>query len=53
VTEVYSDWREVSGIRLPHKILIEQSGKKYAEIKVTAYRLNTGASPEDLSKKPQ
>jgi len=53
VTEIYSDWREVSGIRLPFKVLIEQGGKKYAEAKVGAYRLNTGASPEDLSKKPQ
>ena len=53
VTEIYSDWREVSGVQLPYKILIEQAGKKYAEMKISGYRLNTGASPEDLARKPQ
>jgi zinc protease len=52
VTENYSDWREVEGIRLPFQILIDQAGKKYAEIKVSSYKVNTGAKPGDLAKKP-
>ena len=52
VTETYSDWREVSGLRLPHRILIEQGGKRYAEITVSGYKVNTGAKAEDLAKKP-
>ncbi len=52
VTEIYANWKEVDGVRLPHQILIEQAGKKYAEMKVGSYKLNTGVKPEDLAKKP-
>jgi zinc protease len=53
VVETFSDWREVSGIQLPFKTAIEQGGKKYADMTVLAYRLNTGVNPEELAKKPQ
>jgi len=47
-----SDWREVNGIRLPHKFVIEQGGKKFAEATVSEWKLNGGLTPEELSKKP-
>jgi zinc protease len=52
VTESYSDWRAVGGVQLPHQIVIDQGGKKYADVKVGAYKLNAGLKPEDLAKKP-
>jgi predicted Zn-dependent peptidase len=47
-----SDWKEVDGIRLPHKVVIEQGGQKFADATVTGWSLNTGLSAEELSKKP-
>ena len=48
----FGDWREVNGIRLPHKLVIEQGGQKFAETTVTAWTLNSGLTAEELSKKP-
>ena len=47
-----SEWKEVSGIRLPHKVVIEQGGQKFAEANVTGWTLNGGLSVGELSKKP-
>ena len=52
VTEAYSDWREVNGIRLPFSATIEQSGRKFADVKVTSVDFNTGLKAEDLARKP-
>jgi zinc protease len=53
VKETYSDWREVDGIKLPFKALIEQNGKKSGEAAISEIKLNTGLKAEDLSKKPE
>jgi zinc protease len=47
-----SDWREVGGIRLPYKVIVEQGGKKFAEATVSEWKLNGGLTGEELSKKP-
>jgi hypothetical protein len=52
VVETFSDWREVNGLKLPFKIGIEQAGQKFADVSVSAWKLNTGLRVEDLSKKP-
>ena len=52
VTEIYSDWRETGGIRMPFKGAAEQNGNKVADGNVSEYRFNTGATAADLSKKP-
>jgi zinc protease len=52
VEEQYSDWREVDGLKLPFKSVIQQGGKQFGEIITTDLKLNTGLKPEDLSKKP-
>ena len=52
VVETYSDWRDVNGIRLPFQVIIEQGGKKFAEVTVTDWKINTGIKAEDLSKRP-
>jgi hypothetical protein len=50
--ETFSDWRDVDGIKLPYKTLMEQAGKKYAELTVSEYKLNSGIKADELSKKP-
>ncbi|MGH9658568.1 MAG: M16 family metallopeptidase, partial [Bryobacteraceae bacterium] len=52
VQETWSEWREVGGIRLPHKITVFQGGKKYADVEVKEARVNTGATGAQLSKRP-
>ena len=52
VEQLYSDWREVGGVRLPYQWTVLQSGKKYAEVKIQDYKLNSGLTDDTLSKKP-
>jgi predicted Zn-dependent peptidase len=52
VTETFSDWRNVDGIKMPFKVLIEQNGKKTGEAAVSEIKLNSGLKPEELSMKP-
>jgi zinc protease len=52
VVSSLSDWRDVSGIRLPYKLVVEQGGKKFAEATVSEWKLNGGLTVEELSKKP-
>jgi len=52
VVETYSAWKAVNEVMLPFEYVIEQAGKKFAEGKITSYRLNSGLKIEDLSKKP-
>jgi zinc protease len=52
VVQEYSDWRDVSGIRLPFAWTITQAGKKYASATIDDYKVNSGLTAEVLSKKP-
>ncbi len=52
VEETYSDWRNVNGIKMPFHVSIEQAGKKFAEVSVKEWKLNSGLKPEELSKRP-
>jgi hypothetical protein len=52
VVETYSAWKAVNEVMLPFEYVIEQAGKKFAEGKITTYKLNSGLKIEDLSKKP-
>jgi zinc protease len=52
VEQVYSDWREVSGIRLPFAWTVLQGGKKFATVTVAEYKVNSGLTKEEISKKP-
>jgi zinc protease len=53
VRETFSDWREVDGIKLPFKILMEQNEQKAGEVAISEIKINTGITPEELSKKPE
>jgi hypothetical protein len=50
--EIISDWREVSGITLPFKAIQQENGTKVLEVIVTGYKINTGLSAAELSKRP-
>jgi len=50
VDEVYEDFREVGGVRVPHKIVVYQNEKKFSETQVVEVKYNTGLKAEDLAK---
>jgi hypothetical protein len=51
VEELYSDYREVSGVKLPFKTLILQGGQKRAEQTTTELKINPGV-PDSAYRKP-
>jgi hypothetical protein len=52
VEQIYSDWRDVNGIRLPFQWTIMQGGKKFATVTIADYKVNSGLTKEEISKKP-
>jgi hypothetical protein len=50
--EVFSDWQPAAGVRLPRKISIQRGGKHFADAVITEFRINTGLTPDQMSKKP-
>ncbi len=52
VEETYSDWRDVGGLKAPFAIAITQNGKKFATAAIGDYKINSGLTVEQLSKKP-
>ena len=51
--DVYDDFRDIAGIKIPFKLTINQGGHKFADVVVNQYRINTGIKPVDLAKRPQ
>ena len=52
IEEVFSDWRDVDGIRLPFHWDVMQGDKKAAGVTVNDYKINSGLTPEVLGQKP-
>jgi len=52
VEEVFSDWRDTGGLRLPFQWTVMQSGKKFAAVTVQDYKINSGLTAETLGQKP-
>jgi len=50
--DTYSEWKEVGGVKLPHKTVTTQGGKRMAESKIAEIRINSGITAEELSQKP-
>jgi zinc protease len=53
VQDAYSDFRDVDGIKIPFLITITQGGRKFAEVVVEEYKLNSGLKVEEVSQRPQ
>jgi hypothetical protein len=51
--DVYDDYRDVNGIKMPFKITINQGGRRFADVTVTEHKLNTGIKTTDLARRPQ
>lgn len=51
IEEVYSDYREVNGVRVPFHIVLQQNGQKRGEVKVSEMKINTGVA-DTLFAKP-
>jgi len=51
-TDIFSDWREVGGIKLPYKAIQLENGMKMLEITISEYKINRGLSATELSKRP-
>jgi zinc protease len=52
IEEVFGDWRETSGVKLPWRITMNQGGHAVADVTVTDVKVNQGLTAEQLSKKP-
>jgi zinc protease len=52
VEEIYSDWIEADGVKLPHRITMNQGGHHYADVTVSDVSLNKNLTVEQLTKKP-
>jgi zinc protease len=50
--EVFDEFERAGGINVPKKRTVNQGGKKFADVTITEYKINTGIKVEDISKKP-
>ena len=50
--ETWSDFQEIAGVKVPRKITAMQGGRKYAEMKVTDFKVNSGIQLEVIQKRP-
>ena len=47
---VYGDFKEVGGIKYPHKMTVTQGGQKFSENTISEMKVNTGVTLEALQK---
>ena len=52
VTVTWSDWRDVSGLKLPFKAAISRGNQPGGDATVTDWKINSGLKTEDLAKQP-
>jgi hypothetical protein len=52
VEEIFSDWRDVDGLRLPFQWTVMQGGKKFASVTVQDYKVNSGLTAETIGQRP-
>jgi len=51
-TDIFSDWREVAGIKLPFKEIQQENGMKMLEMTVSEHKFNSGLTAAEVSKRP-
>jgi zinc protease len=49
--DVYGDYRDIDGVKVPFSVTITQGGRKFADVKVTDYKMNSGLKPVDLARR--
>ena len=45
-------FEEVGGVKVPYQVVIRQENRKFADVTVKDFKINTGLKVEDLAKKP-
>jgi zinc protease len=53
VVETFGDYRVVNGVKVPFKATITQGGRKFADLVVEDYQINTGVKLEELTARPK
>ena len=51
--EIYDDFRDTGGVKIPFKVTINQGGTKFASVVVTDYKINTGLNPLEVARRTQ
>jgi hypothetical protein len=52
VEETWSEFQETAGVKVPRRIVVMQGGQKYAEMKATDFKVNSGIQLQELQKRP-
>lgn len=50
IDHVYSDFKEVDGVKVPHKMVMSRDGKKFVESEVTSYKAVGTLDPKVFAK---
>jgi zinc protease len=51
--DVFDDFRDIGGIKVPFKITTNQGGHVFCDVTVKDYKINTGLNPQELARRPQ
>ena len=51
VEETFAGWKEVNGIEVPFERSVTQDGKKFVDVHIRDFKINTGVTPEQAGKK--
>jgi zinc protease len=51
--DLYEDFRDVGGIQVPFRITINQGGRRFSDVVVKDYKINTGLKPPEIARRPQ
>jgi zinc protease len=50
--EDWSDFQEIAGAKVPHRITVIENGQKYGEIRMTDIKVNSGIQLQEIQKRP-
>jgi outer membrane lipoprotein-sorting protein len=50
--EIFEDFTQAGSLKVPKKITVNQNGKKFADLTIEEYKINTGIKPQELGKQP-
>jgi hypothetical protein len=52
IEETLSDYREISGVKMPYRLSLTRNGQQYLDAQITEAKANTNPSLERLAQKP-
>jgi predicted Zn-dependent peptidase len=50
--DIFSNWREIGGVKMPYKAIQLENGMKMLEMTVSEYKINSGLAAAELGKRP-